>query len=205
MEVALVMFKADGTRRHFPVSRERTLVGRTHTCDLRIPLPSVSREHCEILAGDGSVRVRDLGSSNGTFVNHSRIQEVELSPGDVVGVGPVEFVVVIDGQPAQVQPPVGGPSAETPAGSRPMASGGAIGGATAMSSKPKPTPRPVEPTAADAQPLDDEIDLVPVIEDEGQASTIDEDDPIAALEAMARADDDASPRTRPGKPTDRRN
>ena len=41
MQVTLVMFKADGTRRDFPLKKDRIVVGRKNTCDLRIPLSSV--------------------------------------------------------------------------------------------------------------------------------------------------------------------
>ena len=62
MEVSLVMFKADGSRRDFPLAKERIVIGRKHDCDLRIPLTSVSREHCEIvLQEDDRVQLRDLG------------------------------------------------------------------------------------------------------------------------------------------------
>lgn len=104
MELSLVMFKADGTRREFPVTRDRIVIGRKPTCDLRIPLLSVSRQHCEIKLNDGQVTVRDLGSSNGTFHNSERIQEQTLSPGDELTIGPVVFTVVIDGQPEHIEP-----------------------------------------------------------------------------------------------------
>jgi len=104
MDVTLVMFKADGTRRDFTVRGERMTIGRKNSCDLRIPLSSVSRQHCEVrLEGDG-VSIHDLGSSNGTFVNEDRVQQETLRPGDAVVVGPVVFTVVIDGQPENVKP-----------------------------------------------------------------------------------------------------
>lgn len=105
MEVSLVMFKADGTRRDFPVRGTRMVLGRTNTCDLRIPLPSVSRKHCELLLKDQTVLLRDLGSSNGTFHNGSRVQQSRLLPGDEIGIGPVRLIVVIDGKPATIEPP----------------------------------------------------------------------------------------------------
>ena len=104
MQVSLVMFKADGSRRDFPLDKKRTLMGRTSTCDLRIPLSSVSREHCELVIDENAVAVRDLGSSNGTFLNESRIKEATLEPGDRLVVGPVVFTVVGDGNPDRVKP-----------------------------------------------------------------------------------------------------
>lgn len=98
------MFKADGNRRNFPVRKDRVVVGRKNTCDLRIPLSSVSRQHCEIRIVDGVAKIRDLGSSNGTYHNHTRVQESVLSPGDEIVVGPVVFTIQIDGMPEHIEP-----------------------------------------------------------------------------------------------------
>ena len=103
MEITLVMFKSDGDRRDFPLPKARSVIGRINTCDLRIPLSSVSRNHCEIYAERGTVKLRDLGSSNGTFHNGTRIRgEAALNPGDRIQLGPVIFTLVIDGVPAKL-------------------------------------------------------------------------------------------------------
>lgn len=100
MQVVLVMFRADGQRRSFSIVREMTVIGRREDCDLRIPLGEVSRKHCRILKDDDGLRVEDLGSSNGTFHNEERVQASQLNAGDTVRVGPVTFMVQIDGVPA---------------------------------------------------------------------------------------------------------
>lgn len=100
MEVVLVMFKAGGERRRFPLTREVTVIGRREDCDLRIPLTEVSRKHCRLVRERDHVRLEDLGSSNGTYHNGSRIQECALEPGDSLQVGPVIFTVQVDGFPA---------------------------------------------------------------------------------------------------------
>lgn len=101
-KVALVMFK-DDERREFPLNAKSTIIGRRLDCNLRIPTRDVSRQHCElIVGGDGVVSVKDLGSSNGTYVNGKRIAETRLNPGDKLTVGPVSFIVQIDGKPAQI-------------------------------------------------------------------------------------------------------
>ncbi len=105
MQVTLVMYKADGARRDFPLGKPRVLIGRHNTCELRVPLPSVSRKHCELKVSSGSVKLRDLGSSNGTYVNGSRVKaETPLSPGDRIQVGAVIFTLVVDGVPAMLEP-----------------------------------------------------------------------------------------------------
>ena len=104
MDVRLVMFLDDGERRDFPLTKERTTVGRTVDCDLRVPLSSVSRRQCELIMEGNALVLRDLGSSNGTYHNNTRVQEVTVEPGDEIKVGPVVFTVVIDGKPEKITP-----------------------------------------------------------------------------------------------------
>lgn len=101
MRVVMVMFRADGQRRSFSVTRDMTVIGRREDCDLRIPLGDVSRKHCRIIMDGRIMRVEDLGSSNGTFKNGERIQQTEVSAGDTLQVGPVVFVLQVDGTPAE--------------------------------------------------------------------------------------------------------
>lgn len=102
MDATLTVVQADGRMRDVPIRRERTVVGRKPECNIRIPVSSVSREHCEIVMQGESLTIRDLGSSNGTYVNRARVQESTLGAGDLVAVGPAVFVVRIAGKPAQV-------------------------------------------------------------------------------------------------------
>jgi pSer/pThr/pTyr-binding forkhead associated (FHA) protein len=99
MQVVLVMFRNDGERRSFSVVRNMTIIGRREDCDLRIPVTDVSRKHCRLVRTDDGIRIEDLGSSNGTHVNGQRVQESDLNAGDIVGIGPVQFIVQIDGVP----------------------------------------------------------------------------------------------------------
>jgi pSer/pThr/pTyr-binding forkhead associated (FHA) protein len=121
MQVVMVMFPAGGERRSFTVTREMTIIGRREDCDLRIPLGDISRKHCRMIREGDSIRLEDLGSSNGTYVNGQRVQEAILQPGDTVRVGPVLFVLQVDGVPADedLKPNEGaeaGASEETGAG-----------------------------------------------------------------------------------------
>lgn len=68
--------------------------------------PSVSPVHCEIrLEEDGTFRIRDLGSETGTFVNSMVIDDAPLEPGQVLGLGAIEFLVEAgeEGEPAAGQ------------------------------------------------------------------------------------------------------
>src|SRR5580700_8716723 len=109
MQVVLVMFRADGERRSFSIVRDMTVVGRREDCDLRIPLGEVSRKHCRLIKDNETVKLEDLGSSNGTFHNGNRVREATLAAGDTVQIGPVTFMVQIDGVPADedMQPSTG--------------------------------------------------------------------------------------------------
>lgn len=97
-------FKSDGTRKEFRLKGGRCIIGRRPEADLRIPSGTVSRQHAEVFISGDKARVRDMGSSNGTFLNDVRVQEADLAPGDRIVVGPVVFVVQIDGQPSQIEP-----------------------------------------------------------------------------------------------------
>ena len=122
MQVVLVMFRSDGERRSFSVTRDITVIGRREDCDLRIPLGEVSRKHARLVRDGDTIKVEDLGSSNGTYLNGQRMQESLLAPGDTVQVGPVAFVVQMDGVPADeelhpvmMEPSAGGADIQEPA------------------------------------------------------------------------------------------
>lgn len=106
MNVTLVFFKSSGSRKDIPLRMGRYVIGRTAEADLRLPLPSVSRRHCEIVVDEGGPRARDLGSSNGTFLNDLRLtSETPLGPGDTISIGPCRFTIQINGQPAALAIP----------------------------------------------------------------------------------------------------
>jgi len=69
------------------------VVGRAVNSDVPIYDPTISRQHAQLNARDGGVLVKDLGSSNGTFLNGSRITEAVAAPNDVVMFGKVSFYV----------------------------------------------------------------------------------------------------------------
>ncbi len=70
-----------------------TVIGRRPDCDIRVPLMQISRKHCCISSNLDMTTINDLGSSNGTFVNNSRIKETTtLSSGDKISIGTVNFI-----------------------------------------------------------------------------------------------------------------
>ena len=80
-----------------PLARPLTLIGRNADCDVHLASSRVSRRHCCLaLDGDGVV-VRDLGSTNGTWVGGRRVEEGLLRPGDELGIAHLRFhLVMID-------------------------------------------------------------------------------------------------------------
>ena len=72
----------------------RTL-GRSTGADFIVDAALVSRVHCQVtVLQDGALELRDLDSTNGTYVNGKRMEHARLSSGDRVQMGRVELVVM---------------------------------------------------------------------------------------------------------------
>ncbi|MGI9077042.1 MAG: adenylate/guanylate cyclase domain-containing protein [Gemmatimonadaceae bacterium] len=84
------------------------VVGRGIGCDVPVVDQTVSRRHAEITLDADGVRVRDMGSSNGTFVNGARIASAPLAVGDVIAFGAMAFRLV------QTDPPVASEESTVP-------------------------------------------------------------------------------------------
>ncbi|WP_437229823.1 FHA domain-containing protein [Planctomicrobium sp. SH661] len=79
-----------------PLPEGKFLIGREEDCHLRPNSDTVSRHHCVFTVDEFTVRLRDLGSTNGTLVNGERIRGgVMLNPGDIVSIGKIEFEIQI--------------------------------------------------------------------------------------------------------------
>jgi transcriptional regulator with GAF, ATPase, and Fis domain len=63
------------------VNRKKTYLGRSTACDVALRDPSVSGNHAELEAIEGGFLLRDLDSTNGTFIGETRVVEVFLHPG----------------------------------------------------------------------------------------------------------------------------
>ncbi len=97
------------------LTRSRSMiVGRAVTSDLPIYDPTVSRQHAELSLADNGVKVKDLGSSNGTFVNGTQVTESVALDGDVVTFGRVAFKVEEIAPPAAPPTPDSGAFAAPP-------------------------------------------------------------------------------------------
>ncbi len=72
-------------------------IGRATGADFIVDAPLVSRVHCRVTAlPGGELEVRDLNSTNGTFVNGERVENAVLESGDRIQVGRVELVALRD-------------------------------------------------------------------------------------------------------------
>lgn len=79
--------------------RPRLVIGRDAECEIRLPLPSVSRRHTEIYRDGPVFALKDLDSRNGTFLNGARVSHAALALGDVLRIG--ERVGLIVEEPAE--------------------------------------------------------------------------------------------------------
>jgi pSer/pThr/pTyr-binding forkhead associated (FHA) protein len=103
MEVRLVVVTGEHQGREIPLPETIFLIGRDDQCHLRPHCPRVSRKHCAIATWAGKVRVRDLQSRNGTYLNGQRVQgEVGVQDGDQLRLGSQVFAFQIKYVPGSV-------------------------------------------------------------------------------------------------------
>ncbi|HSY44378.1 MAG TPA: FHA domain-containing protein [Candidatus Acidoferrum sp.] len=88
----LVVLTQSMAGRSCDLASERTTIGRVEENNFQISEPSVSSRHCEILLRGNDVVVKDLGSTNGTFINGEKItEEGVLKPGQTLRLGNIEL------------------------------------------------------------------------------------------------------------------
>ena len=87
------------------ITKDLIVVGRKEDCDLRLEHKSVSKLHCIIVRTDGLLLLRDLGSTNGTRVNGTRVRRAALLPNDQVSIAHFKYRVFLG--PDQPEPAAG--------------------------------------------------------------------------------------------------
>lgn len=93
-----------------PVEQAPFLIGRHESNHLHLTSSEISRQHAEIVASGGTLHIRDLGSTNGTFLNHKRLdRQAALAKNDILHFGSLEFRV----SHREAQDPVPGDCMET--------------------------------------------------------------------------------------------
>ncbi len=120
------------SNRVFPL-KPLNIIGRSSDCDISLPAAHLSRRHAELKVVDGLLYVKDLDSSNGTFLNGKRITEARVKRGDELRFDTLSFGVIgpaDDLTKTSVRGPkgAGAQGAKSTAAPKPKAAGG--GGAT---------------------------------------------------------------------------
>jgi predicted component of type VI protein secretion system len=127
------------------ILRGKLLIGREEDCHLRPESEFVSRHHCVLLLDDYTLRIRDLGSKNGTFVNGRRLStgETILLHDDTISIG--EMIGQIDLAAAEVSALAGLPAA--------LHSTGVFEGDTVQAAAPAPTDTVTGPPPTESVPV----------------------------------------------------
>jgi pSer/pThr/pTyr-binding forkhead associated (FHA) protein len=110
----LVILNQGMTGRTFELNIERATVGRVEDNTFQIADGSVSSHHAEIVLRGAEILIRDLNSTNGTFINNEKISESLLKPGQTLRFGQVELKID-DGQPSAPAPAASAAPAPAPA------------------------------------------------------------------------------------------
>src|SRR4029434_6604959 len=102
----LVVLSAGMTGRSHELKVDKTTIGRVEDNTFQIAEPSVSSHHCEVLLRGNEVLVRDLNSTNGSFINGEKITEKVLKPGQTLRLGQIEMRLETDVPAGQSKKPV---------------------------------------------------------------------------------------------------
>jgi len=102
----LVLLSAGMTGRTHDLKAEKTTVGRVEDNSFQIAEPSVSSHHAELLLRGNDVIVRDLNSTNGTFINGDKVTESSIKPGQILRLGQIEMRLETDTPAASSKKPL---------------------------------------------------------------------------------------------------
>jgi hypothetical protein len=92
----LVLLSPGMTGRTQELKQEKTTIGRLEDNTLQVAEPSVSSHHCEVLLRGSEVVIRDLNSTNGTYISGEKVTEKVLKPGQILRLGQVEMRLEAD-------------------------------------------------------------------------------------------------------------
>lgn len=98
----LVVMRGAGTGNKILLNCDSLIIGRAEDADVRLARAGVSRRHAQVeRLGEEQFRLRDLGSTNGTFVNAARIEEVLLKDQDIIAIGETRLKFLAADSPEQ--------------------------------------------------------------------------------------------------------
>jgi two-component system, cell cycle response regulator len=86
-EACLVVIYGLDLGKKYNVDRPSIVLGRSSKADIQVDQESVSRNHCKLINTGKSIMLRDLGSTNGTYVNDELVDEYVLRDGDLIKIG----------------------------------------------------------------------------------------------------------------------
>lgn len=86
-EACLVVIYGMDLGKKYNLDRQAIIIGRSSKADIQIDQESVSRNHCKLINTGKTIMLRDLGSTNGTYVNDELIDEYVLRDGDLIKIG----------------------------------------------------------------------------------------------------------------------
>jgi hypothetical protein len=87
----------NGVEKAYPMRAISVTIGRSDQCDIAVKDSSMSGRHAEISKMNGEIRVKDMGSANGIWLNGERVEDVELFDGDVLRLGQTSIRVDVVG------------------------------------------------------------------------------------------------------------
>jgi pSer/pThr/pTyr-binding forkhead associated (FHA) protein len=99
----LVVLSAGMTGRTHELKVDKTTIGRVEDNTFQIAEPSVSSHHCEIFLRGSEVVVRDLNSTNGSYINGEKITESVLKLGQILRLGQIEMRLETDSPAASTK------------------------------------------------------------------------------------------------------
>ena len=102
----LVVLSVGMTGRTHELKADKTTIGRVEDNMFQIAEPSVSSHHCEVVLRGGDVVIKDLNSTNGTFINGEKITESVLKPGQILRLGQIELRLETDAPPPPAKKPL---------------------------------------------------------------------------------------------------
>lgn len=154
------------------------VIGRAKDCNLQVLSNDVSRKHCQLVIGESSVAIRDLGSGNGTLLNGQKTEpnkDTPLISGDIVRIGPLVIRVDFHANPLLTsESPTAASPAEDPASEQ-------ILEPVSVDPTPAASAPPAEPTEVDSTPE-------PVLEPMEEGGLMPDDEAVS--EEFAEVDPD---------------
>ena len=102
----LVVLSVGMTGRTQELKVDKTTIGRVEDNTFQIAEPSVSSHHCEVLLRGKDIVVRDLNSTNGSYINGEKITESVMKPGQILRLGQVEMRLETDVPAAPAKKPI---------------------------------------------------------------------------------------------------